>query len=346
MGSCEPDLRHCIESGPKDSSLSPPRVSVVIPAYNAAGTIRAACLSVLQQTVRDLQLIVVDNGSTDDTVQQVTALRDARMGLVHQTVRGPSAARNAGVRCARADLIAFLDADDVWERDKLERQLASMGPEVQVSYTDCYLSVEGRRLRPTFHDVSAPPSDGADMLLGLLRRHNFIPLSTACVRRAAFAEAGGFSERLMVAEDWDLWLRLAAGGARFSRLAQPLAEYTLRQGTLSDDMIMVYRSELEVLGGILPALPRRAHRAAQRRARQDSLYLLLASRSEKQPFSDRFRRLIRVIQLRGTPRIVVLQLVFVVAPRWFMRAYRQRSRHRERMAWVKSLEQDLLRLEE
>src|SRR6478672_2666674 len=100
------------------------RVSVIMPVYNGAAFVSRAIDSVLRQTVRDLELIVVDDGSTDDTREVVTAITDSRLRYIHQQNRGPSVARNNGIRAASAEWIAFLDSDDYWLPTKLEAQLA------------------------------------------------------------------------------------------------------------------------------------------------------------------------------------------------------------------------------
>src|SRR5215203_2614836 len=104
-------------------STGQPLVSAVVPAYNASRTVVEAVNSVLTQTVRDLEVIVVDDGSRDDTADVVRSIDDPRVSLITKQNEGASSARNAGIRAARGRYVAFLDADDLWLRSKLERQL-------------------------------------------------------------------------------------------------------------------------------------------------------------------------------------------------------------------------------
>jgi hypothetical protein len=188
--------------------MSRPLVSVVIAAYNAAPYLGQALDSVLRQgDAPATEVIVIDDGSTDATPEVIGRYGDA-VRTERQLNAGPASARNHGARIARGQWLAFLDADDLWARRKLARQLrrAQSDPALALIYTDQVSFGNGppRRLSAR---VTLPEGEVFQELV--LR--NFITLSSVLMRRSAFQEAGGFCEELMGTEDWDLWLRHAAG---------------------------------------------------------------------------------------------------------------------------------------
>jgi glycosyltransferase involved in cell wall biosynthesis len=186
-----------------------PAVSAVIATYNQARFLPAALDSVLGQTLTDLEVIVVDDGSTDETPQVLARYRsDPRIRVERIVNSGPAAARNHGWRRARAPLVAFLDSDDVWLPEKLERQRERFAANsaLAVVYARRLLLDGAGRERPYDHP---PLFRGA--VLPQLFLTNFICLSSAVVRREALEQSGGFDERIKSAscEDYDLWLHLA-----------------------------------------------------------------------------------------------------------------------------------------
>ena len=174
-----------------------PSVSVIIPAYNAAAHIARAIDSVLAQSTPPLEIIVVDDGSTDDTAELV-ARRYPQVTCVRQDNRGCGQARNTGCTAARGDWLAFLDADDAWLPAKLEKQLAlSVDPRVAV--------VNARRATRLGFEL------GTAISFDTLWHSNVLIVSSTLVRRGAFEAVGGFwAERYC--EDYHLWLRLAGTG--------------------------------------------------------------------------------------------------------------------------------------
>ena len=195
-----------------------PSISVVIPAYNAAGCVGRAIESALAQTYPPVEVLVVDDGSRDNTAE-VVARYPAPVRLVRQANGGPGAARNHGARLAVGEWIALLDADDAWRPGKLERQIA---------YTDnAKVAVVHARARAPH--VVDPVSFAA------LWNRNFLITSTVIIRRAAFQEVGGFDEdrALIGVEDYNLWLRIAAAGWEFAHCAEDLVEYTPAEGCLT-----------------------------------------------------------------------------------------------------------------
>jgi glycosyltransferase involved in cell wall biosynthesis len=185
-----------------------PQVSVVIPVYNGAQYILRAIASVQAQTVRDLEIVVVDDGSHDATADLVTAVDDPRVRLIRQANAGPSAARNTGIAAATGEWVAFLDADDRWQPEKLEAQLAAAAREPRAG-----LVYSATRTVDAAGTVLAHmPITYTGQPLGELLMGNRLTgsASSAMVRRAILAALGGFRVDLRSAEDWDMWLRIVA----------------------------------------------------------------------------------------------------------------------------------------
>ena len=223
-------------------------VSVIIPAYNAERDIAAAVRSVLAQTCQDFEIIVVDDGSRDGTLAALQPF-GKRVRVHQQRNAGVSAARNTGARLAAGDWLAFLDADDAWMPAKLERQLALTTP---MSFTD-RLNIGALGDLPVLQST-ATPMRGGDIFVALMREANFITTSSVMIRRALFAELGGFDPSLQTAEDWDLWLRVAARHP-IGFVPEPLVQYRLQSGSLSRSYERINHDRLAVISRAL-ALPR------------------------------------------------------------------------------------------
>lgn len=183
----------------------PPLVSVIIPTYNRKAMLRGAVDSVLKQTYRDWELIVVDDGSTDGTGDDLRARFDARVRLVAQPRRGVAAARNLGVHSARGAYIAFLDSDDFWLPRKLERQIDFMQETAaEISQTEEIWIRNGIRVNPK-KKHRKPSGDVFRASLELC----LVSPSAVLLTRDLFDRAGAFDESFPVCEDYDLWLRIA-----------------------------------------------------------------------------------------------------------------------------------------
>jgi glycosyltransferase involved in cell wall biosynthesis len=181
-----------------------PLVSVIIPTYNRAGLVAEAVASVEAQTFRDLEILVVDDGSTDNTPDVLALLEGVRV-LRHPTRRGVAAARNLGAAAARGEWLAFLDSDDLWLPEKLARQMAYLEerPGLLLCQTDETWVRNGVRVnKPASHRKVA-----GQIFLPSLARCMVSP-SAVVLHRRLLADHGGFDENLPAAEDYDLWLRL------------------------------------------------------------------------------------------------------------------------------------------
>lgn len=185
-----------------------PRVSVVVPAHNAAATVVDTVRAALAQSFRDLEVLVVDDGSTDDTVARLAGLRDPRLRVRRFARAGLPTARNRGIAATRGELVAFLDADDLWTPDKIASQVAALDarPEAGVAYSWVrFVDARGRPL-----GAQAPVVRTGDVYAALLVE-NFVACgSNLLVRRRALEDVGGFDPACRVSEDWELAVRLAA----------------------------------------------------------------------------------------------------------------------------------------
>lgn len=225
-----------------------------MPAFNAAALIVRAIHSVVAQTDGDWELIVIDDGSSDATPQLVESIQDSRVRLLRQPPSGlPAVARNNGIREARGQYVAFLDADDVWHPKKLERAGAYLTarPSTDVVCHDVLVVVAGvpRSLR-------AYRSDGSDFYEQLVYRGNFLSTSAVTVRRTALLDAGLFPEARgePLAEDYALWLRLAERGCAFAIVPEVLGEYHRHEVNLSGDLETMYAATLRGMNSRFRAL--------------------------------------------------------------------------------------------
>lgn len=186
-----------------------PAVSVIIPTYNRAHLIDKAIKSVLNQTFQDFEVIVVDDASTDNTEEMAKSFADFKVYYIcHQHNRGASAARNSGIEASRGEYIAFLDSDDEWLPEKLNKQMKifeSESSEVGVVYTGVYYGDEKDKKVKKVH---MPRKEGY-IYEDLLKRETEIYISTVLLKKECFTKVGLFDESLFIGEDYDMWLRIA-----------------------------------------------------------------------------------------------------------------------------------------
>ncbi|HBH96722.1 MAG TPA: hypothetical protein DDX89_02870, partial [Candidatus Omnitrophica bacterium] len=212
-------------------AVAPPLVSVVIPAYNAGDRLDAAIRSVLNQTYPRVEIIVVDDGSTDDAALRVRAWKDC-VRYVRQEHAGPGAARNRGIAEASGEYVALLDADDLWLPRKLERQVAVLQREPTVDATQCSAYVVNERLEVM--EVRRCRQDRDTYVDALLFRNLPALSSTLLVRTPCLEACGGFSAD-QPEETWDFAVRLLRH-AKLKSLPEALVLYRQHQGNRSRDM--------------------------------------------------------------------------------------------------------------
>jgi glycosyltransferase involved in cell wall biosynthesis len=248
-----------------------PRVSVIVPLYQSRDYVATALDSVLAQTFGDLEVIVVDDGSTDggDQIVRDYAEDDPRVNYIRQENTGPSAARNAGIAAAQARVVAFLDSDDLWLPDKLDVQMAFVA-ENTVVYSEAYVIRDGGEIGAERVGGPVEPRVGSGVFEALLEANPIAVLTTVMPRDLLLAN-GCFDVDLRGVEDYDLWLRLAAAGTRFKYIPAPLGAYRIHSGSISADRVRMSTSKLrlyEKLAASSAPGRRRAVRARIRRERR------------------------------------------------------------------------------
>ncbi|MEP0918321.1 glycosyltransferase [Leptolyngbya sp. DQ-M1] len=263
-------------------AFDPPLISVIIPAYNAETYIAKTLRSVLTQTYQNLEVIIIDDGSQDRTVEiiQPFAEEDTRVTIVQQSNRGVAAARNTGIQKARGQFIALLDADDFWFPDNLEKQMNCMmsaPPKTGFVYS---WSVDIDEHDQMTGDFNAAQVTG-DVYL-LLLCHNFVGnASSTLIRKECFDRVGGFNERFKSVnaqgcEDWDLYLRIAE--AYYCQvIPEFLISYRKSKNSMSRDYFKMAASHALMLQAIRQNHPEIPHLLYQLSI--SSFYLYFARQS-------------------------------------------------------------------
>jgi glycosyltransferase involved in cell wall biosynthesis len=248
---------------------------VITPLFNAEDHVAESLRSSLQQTFSDLEVIVVDDGSTDASLEVVKGFRDFRLKVIRQSNAGVSAARNHGLAEARGELVAFLDADDTWAPTCLEKLCRALDIEKGAVLAYCgwqNVGAAGARGRPYI-----PPDYERGSKNEVLLRECPWPIHAALTRRAAVVDAGGFDERLTNAEDYLLWLEIAFGG-RIVRVPEVLAYYHFHNGLrASHEVARSARQNLWVKQEFLRRHPDVKESLGHRRIRELTLGMTLTS---------------------------------------------------------------------
>lgn len=229
-----------------------PTISVIVPAYNAQNTILETIASVRSQTFTDFELIVVDDGSSDRTLQLLQTIADPRLKVVSSENSGVSVARNRGISLATGKYIAFIDADDLWTPDKLELQLAALQqhPTARVAYSwTCFMDRHGK-----FVHADNPTYFEGNVQAELLKTNFLLSGSNPLIRREALASVGNFDPTLTHAEEWDLYLRLAAN---YDFVVVPKTQILYRQtaGSASAKIEVMEQDALKVIERAFQSAP-------------------------------------------------------------------------------------------
>lgn len=268
--------------------MKAPRVSVLIACYNGEKYLDIAVRSALQQTVDDLEVVVVNDGSTDRSEDVVRSFEDPRIRYVYQANRGLAATRNVLVSLARGTFLGFLDQDDIWRPDKLERQLPLFeNAAVGLVYGDCdVIDANGRVLGQWGQRVRLHRGDVFEALLQV----NFVPLLTVLARKSAIEEAGPFPP-YKVSEEYDIFLKIARKH-QLDFVGAPVASYRLHSGqtsrnfevTLQEELAIFDYWEKETAGGAREAL-RRARARSWFNAGKNAIYLENDGRRARKHFA-------------------------------------------------------------
>lgn len=227
----------------KEDSSEFPLISVVIPTYNHGNFLPDAIDSARQQTYPNIEIIVVDDGSTDNTNQVVASYED-ELVFIRQKNQGLSSARNTGIKAAAGNYIALLDADDYWLPSFLSTVAAYLNsdPEIGAVHSGFFFVDERGDKLPQIGTETVPDNRMYDRLLD---GEFFIP-SSVLTRRSCFTRVGLFDEQLRASEDWDMWLRVARN-YRFAGISEPLVNYRMHGKNMSADPEYMLRYQLLVL---------------------------------------------------------------------------------------------------
>ncbi len=309
-----------------------PAVAVVIPAYNAAAHVGEALESVFAQTFTDYEVIVVNDGSPD-TPDLERALDPYRSRIVYlvQENQGPSAARNAALLKARAEYVAFLDSDDIWEPEHLAEQMRTLreDPSLDLVYQDALLFGEG--VPPGLTFMQAAPSRGPATFESLLRFECSVITSCVAARKQSLIEAGLFDPRFYRSEDYDLWLRLAHRGGRLAYRQRVTARHRVHGGSLAADMTRMFESQIEVyckLARELTLSPRALRLVDEqiKRCRADIAYKEGKQQFEARRYAQAAEALSAANEFYRSRKLSVVVTGLRVAPRLLWRLYRLRER--------------------
>lgn len=260
-----------------------PRVSVIMPVYNVEAFVAEAIDSVLAQTFKDFELVIVDDGGSDRSLEICCEYEDRRIRIVRQANRGLAGARNTGIAAARGEFVALLDSDDRWLPEKLALHVIHLenNPDIGVSYSPSqFIDMAGNPMRlkqtPKLHNVTAadifcrnPVGNGS---APVIRRS---ALETVAFRHPHdFGRTCWFDEALRQSEDIEMWLRMAvAGKVRFAGIAPALTEYRIGSAGLSSQVLRQYESWMVVLQRLRAYAPEFAAEHADRARAYQLRYL-------------------------------------------------------------------------
>ena len=239
-----------------------PGISIILPTYNRAHLLPRAIQSVLNQDYQDWELLIWDDGSSDETEQVVATYTDERIKYHFDTNHGAAYARNRAVEKASMDFLAFLDSDDEWKPEKLTRQVTALNshPEIDVLFTDFANIREGEvQVHHTFLDyqkaLQKTKKKQLDEDLYLIQEgfpasiatDNYIALDSVMLRRKVFSRAGGFNETLFNSEDFEFWWRLALAEYGFGYIDRELLIRHKAAGSLSSNRLPGFINHLRAL---------------------------------------------------------------------------------------------------
>ncbi len=296
-----------------------PKVSIVIPAYNSLKFLPETMESVFRQTFKDFEVIVVNDGSSDDTEHWVSQIADPRIKLICQENKGLSGARNTGITHASGEYIAFLDADDLWEATKLEKQVLCLeeNSEIGLVYTWVALIDENSKFTGRVFKNYAE-NDVWHQLI----EHNIVESgSVAMVRRQCFETCGVFDRNLRsFVEDWDMWLRIASRYP-FKVLKEPLVYYRQHSTSASRNWEAMEQSFRIVIEKAFASAPPKLHYLKGRSYGSANLCLAwkpLQSRNKDYQKAKDFQRqaLVHCPQLCFSKENIRLSLA-IAAFQWF-----------------------------
>lgn len=237
-----------------------PLVSIILPTYNRSNVVGRAIESVLGQTFTNFELIVVDDGSTDDTLKILENYNDERIRIFsHDNNKGGSAARNTGISKSDGKYIAFIDSDDEWLRTKLQLQVEKIRshPSLSIVYTGHYKNSQGTR------EIGQIPQHDGNIFEAQLARDRVNPTSTVLVDKHCFETVGTFNESLNARQDYEMWLRIAKK-FNFGYIKKPLVIMHEGEDRITDNVDRRIRATLTIVNKYskeIDNLPKRKKRS-------------------------------------------------------------------------------------
>lgn len=293
------------------------KVSAIIPAYNCEDYIKETIESVFSQTYRDIELIVVDDGSSDKT-GEIAKSFGSRLKYLHQSKNtGPSGARNRGIDQAKGEYIAFLDHDDIWLPNKIEEQLKLLegSKDLALVYCNGYnVNLSGREM-DTLFDIAKPYRG---FVFEQLILDNFIPTSSVVVKKNILDEVGGFNERFLISQDFELYLRIAqfhkvdfADAPLFKHRLYPGSASNKKRKVLLDDTISITKFYREKVSHYNLPL-------AQKLDRRIAKYMFYRAIWSLEHTSKReaFRHYLGCLKTGSLDYKIVLGIIFFIMPKF------------------------------
>ncbi|BAZ10227.1 putative glycosyl transferase [Calothrix sp. NIES-4071] len=232
--------------------MSKPKVSVVIPAYNGMKYLPDTLQSVWCQSFTDFEVILVDDGSSDNIKQWASQIKDSRFKFISQNNQGLSAARNTGINHSQGEYIAFLDSDDLWVPTKLETHVLCLDSNPEVGLVCSWTAMMNAQGQPTGR-LLKPLADGN--VYSQLLVKNIIDCPSVVVRRTCFDKVGLFNSKVRYVEDWEMWIRMATV-CEFAVIKEPLVYYRQHPNNMSKNWQQMQLGFNQVISGAFESAPK------------------------------------------------------------------------------------------
>jgi len=317
-------------SAPENAFEPCPFVSVIIPAYNVSASIARCIDSVIGQTYQNLEILVINDGSSDtDQLEEVLSAYMKDVIYLRQDNQGAAAARNNAIKAARGQWVAFLDADDYWLPNYLDRQLRMLNSSgADVVYCDAHIAGDTPLIGNTF--IGLAPSRSAVTPESLLAVDVGILTSAVVARRDRIVEVGLFDEDIRRGHDFELWLRLAKAGAKFICNREILLYYNISETGLSGNAssqlhrTIALMDRIESDGNLTPtelaALSRNRNKCLQQLAIQNGKAQLV-----EQDFRSALQSFIEANKIKRSWKLTIVCWCLKTAPQMFWHLYRGRA---------------------
>ncbi|KAM3112601.1 glycosyltransferase family 2 protein [Phormidesmis sp. 146-33] len=311
-----------------------PKVSVIIPAYNAMAYLPETLESVLNQTFTDFEVLIINDGSPDGIVEWASEIKDSRVKLISQENQGLSGARNTGIWSSQGEYLAFLDADDIWEAEKLEKQVEYLEKHPDVGLVSSWIANVDRN--GNFIDLYDCSEAGKDLTKELFRSNIFYCGSTPLVRRTCFEKVGFFERSLSSAADWDMWLRIALHFPIFV-IQEPLVQYRRYPNSMSTNFRLMIQEVDRVMERSFQSAPEE-FKNVERTGSSHLCTLYAWGYLIKNDFHEAFwfakQAFIRRPKLIFS--ISYLHLIFLIAAKQFLKPQTYKALHSRLLGWAQS----------